>query len=181
MTFFLLVTVAVAAILALRARSRRDLAEVDWLPTELRGATLVWSEKEFRCFEPVPMVARIDCAYRGHDGRLTLIEFKRRATCRACPSDAVELSVQRYVLQRTGHAVNRHAYVAIVPRGRGPTRAVPVDLEEARNVERRAARLLAVYQQRMHPNGPTHPAVCQGCGHRNVCPHRVSSRSDRVT
>ena len=56
----------------------RHRGDLDWLPTELHDAKLVWSEKTFRCHEPPRIAVRIDRAYRAPDGELFLIEFKRR-------------------------------------------------------------------------------------------------------
>jgi hypothetical protein len=171
MTLFLLITIVVTAILALRARGRQGQAEDDWLPAELHGATLVWTEQEFRCSRPVPMVARIDRVYLGPDGKLTLVEFKHRATCRAYHSDVVELSVQRHVMRQSGHVVNRRAYVAVVPTRGGRLRALAVQLEDGPAVESRALRLLALRDGEVHPQRSVQPAVCSGCGHQSVCPH----------
>src|SRR3954469_7617510 len=82
---------------------RRSADSPERLPGELLGARLRWSEQEFRCLDPVPMVARMDRAYQAAGKELTLIEFKRRSQVRAYPSDMVELSSQRYVLERNGH------------------------------------------------------------------------------
>jgi len=148
---------------------RRHRSDLDWLPTELHDAKLLWSEKVFRCHEPLNMAARIDRAYRAPDGGLFLIEFKRRVQRRVRFSDVVELSVQRYVLQQAGHVVSPRAYVVVVLPEGTRTRAVPVELEDAQQVERRAGRLVALREARTTPNGPVHPAACASCGHRSVC------------
>jgi hypothetical protein len=156
-------------------RRRRDPAG---LPPELHGAPLVWSEKVFRCGGPTPMVARIDRAYRGPDGRLTLVEFKRRDTCRVRPSDVVELSAQRFVLQRAGHPVNVKAYVIVLDAEGTAGRALAVVVEDMAVVERRMRRLLAIIEGRAVPDAPSSPFSCRRCGHRDVCP-RVRGRAVR--
>src|SRR3954447_5802954 len=110
-----------------------------WLPDELRGADLVWSEKSFRFLGAISVAVRIDRAYRGRDDRLTLVEFKRRQAPRTYLSDVVELSVQGYVLKKAGLEINERAYVAVVLPDGGPAHALPVGLENAQSVERRAA------------------------------------------
>jgi CRISPR/Cas system-associated exonuclease Cas4 (RecB family) len=170
-----LVVVAGASLWALRAaaqvaRSRRS--DIQWLPVELHDAELMGSEKMFSCLRPLAITVRIDRAYRARDGTLTLIEFKRRAVCRVHSADVAELSVQRYVLQRAGHAVNRRAYVVVVPPDGARSRALPVELEDEQRVEHRAARLRAILDGRARPNGPLQAAVCRGCGHRDVCPYK---------
>lgn len=154
---------------ALRSPSR-NRGDLDWLPTELHDAKLVWSEKTFRSDEPLRVAVRIDRAYREPDGELFLIEFKRRAQRRIQLDDVVELSVQRYVLRLAGHAVNRRAYVVIILPDGTRSRAMSVDLENTQQVERRAARVMGLLEQRLSPSGPMHPAVCTSCGHRNACP-----------
>jgi len=175
---YLLALLAVLAILGLLELHRAvrgstgDRSDLDWLPARLLDAELLWSEKEFRCLEPIAISMRLDRAYRSPDGRLTLIEFKHRPLARSYPSDVVELSVQRYVLQKAGYAVDQRAYVVVIPAGGGIERALPVVLEDAREVERRAARLQAIKAGKVVPAGSAHPAVCRECGHRDACPLR---------
>ena len=171
LAFVVLIGGALAWLLCRAGRSpRRRRSDLDWLPAELRDAQLVWSERAFRSQEPVLMAARIDRVYRLPDGALVLIEFKRRAQRRVRLSDVVELSVQRYVLQHAGHVVSQHAYVVVILPDGTRGRAVPVELEGAQQVERRAARLVNLRARRVSPSGPTHPAVCASCGHRAACP-----------
>lgn len=154
---------------ALRSPSRHR-GDLDWLPTELHDAKLVWSEKTFRSDEALRVAVRIDRAYRKPDGELFLIEFKRRAQRRIQLADVVELSVQRYVLRLAGHVVNRRACVVIILPDGTRSRAMSVDLEDTQQVERRAARVVGLLERRLSPSGPMHPAVCSSCGHRSACP-----------
>ncbi len=148
----------------------RHRGDLDWLPTELHDAKLVWSEKTFRSDEPLRVAVRIDRAYRAPGGEVFLIEFKRRTQRRIQLADVVELSVQRYVLRLAGHVVNRRAYVVIILPDGTRSRAMSVDLEDTQQVERRAARVVGLLERRLSPSGPMHPAVCTSCGHRNACP-----------
>lgn len=174
LAFMVLIGGAVAWLLCRAGRSpRRRRSDLDWLPAELRDAELVWSEKAFRCDEPVPIAVRIDRAYRLPKGALVLIEFKRRTQLRVRLSDVVQLSVQRYVLQHAGHVVSRRAYVVVILPHGTHSRAVPVELEGAQQVERRAARLVNLRARRVSPSGPMHSALCGSCGHRAACPRTV--------
>ena len=146
-------------------------SDLDWLPTDLHDAELVWSERAFRSKGPVPIAVRIDRAYRSRSGDLILIEFKRRGQRRVHPSDLVELSAQRYVLQQASHVVSRRAYVVVILPDGMRCRALPVDLEDERQFESRAARLMTLVELRASPRGAVHPAICGSCGHRNACPH----------
>lgn len=167
-----IVPVAAAAWLlckAWRSRSPRR-SDLDWLPTELHDAKLVWSEQEFRCHRPVRVAVRIDRAYRAPAGELVLIEFKCRAQRRIQLSDVVELSVQRHVLLQAGHLVSRRAYVVVVLPDGARSRAAPVELLDAEQVLRHADRLVALRERRAYPSGPLSPTICANCGHRDVCP-----------
>lgn len=173
---FMLVVVLAAVVVCMLAvgrlvRLRRLGSDQDWFPPELRGAELLWSEKAFRSDGPVRIAVRIDRAYRLAGGVIALVEFKRRAQRRVYLSDVVELSTQRYTLQQAGHIVSAQAYVVVtLPHG-VRTRALPVALEDAQTVERRVLRLVALTKQRVSPDGPASPAICNGCGHRKAC-HR---------
>jgi len=144
-----------------------------WLPVELREGELVWSEKQFRCERPVPVVARVDRVYRRPDGVLVPMEFKRRPVARTYLADIVELSVQRYVLRQAAFEVSLRAYVAVVLAADGRIIALPVNLEDSAAIEQRIARLLALRSRAVEPEGPIHPAVCLRCGHRTVCKRYV--------
>lgn len=147
---------------------RRHRGDLEWLPTELHQARLVWSEKAFRCERPVPMAMRIDRAYMSPSGELVLIEFKRRALRRVHLRDIVELSVQCHVLQQAGHVVSERAYVVVILPDGACNCALPVDLEDANQVQVRAARLVALQGGLASPRGPVSTVVCADCGHRDV-------------
>ncbi len=149
-------------------------ADFDWLPSELRDAELVWSEKLLESSGPVHLVARIDRAYRKPDGELVLVEFKRRAGRHLRLSDVVELSVQRYVLQKCGQTVSARGYVVVIFPDGTRCRAIPAELEDWLQVRRRADRLVALREEGASPHGPAHPAVCESCGHRDVCRYASS-------
>lgn len=177
LTIVAIVAAGTAWLLCKALRSpNRHRGDLDWLPIELHDAKLVWSEKTFRSDEPLRVAVRIDRAYRAPDGELFLIEFKRRAHRRIQLADVVELSVQRYVLRLAGHVVNRRAYVVIILPDGTRSHAMSVDLEDAQQVERRAARVVGLLDRRLSPSGPMHPGVCTSCGHRNAC---ARSRDNR--
>jgi hypothetical protein len=167
----MLIVLAIWGTLRALAEGRRS--DRGWLPEELQGARLAYSESTFRSGEPIPMVVRIDRAYEGQGGELVLVEFKRRRVARPRPSDVVQLSVQRYVLQRAGRRVSRRAYVAVLlPGNDTPMAVLPVTLERADAVERRIKRLVAVLEERARPEGAAHLGICETCGHQGVCPDR---------
>lgn len=166
---------------ALTSRRRRQGGH-EWLPVRLAERELVWSEKTFRCEAPIPMVARIDRAYLSDSRQLTLVDFKRRAAARTYQSDVVELSVQRYVMQKAGHPVSRHAYLVVVPSGGGRSRALPVELEDARTIERRIARWSALMAEDVPPERTANLTLCRRCGHVDRCTgKRLRSERGAIT
>jgi CRISPR-associated exonuclease Cas4 len=73
---------------------------------------LAFAERLFRSEGPVPLVAKLDRAYRNAAGVLVLIELKTRVTSRAYGSEVIELSAQRLALAaQTGDVVSDYAYV----------------------------------------------------------------------
>ena len=168
-----LVFIVIAGFVAwslLRAADLPARTDAAWLPAELRDARLLWTEETFHHEGDISMTVRVDRVYRTRDGRLTLIEFKRRAAHRTYRSDVVELSAQRYVLQKVGHAVDRRAYVVLVSPDGGSARALLVELQDAEQIERRAARYVELVSGARAPGRCIHTTICRGCGHRSICP-----------
>lgn len=84
-----------------------------WLPSELKGARLIYAEQSFTISHPLELVARVD---RGYviDGKVHLVELKTRVIHRAYRSDIIELSAQRLAIeQSTGYPVSDTGYVVI--------------------------------------------------------------------
>lgn len=83
-----------------------------WLPPELRGARLVYTERLFRTGGPTSISARVDRVYCSAAGALVLVELKTRVANRTYLSDVIELSAQRLaVMAETGSAVSNYAFV----------------------------------------------------------------------
>jgi CRISPR/Cas system-associated exonuclease Cas4 (RecB family) len=148
-----------------------------WLPDELRGARLAFSEATFEGQGVCQVVARVDRTYELASGLLVLVEFKRRSRGRVFLSDIVELSVQRYAMEMSGYQVSRRAYVVELTGGSSAARRLPVELEEQAQVERRLLRHLNVRRRTERPRGATSAAVCQGCGHQSVCSASLELRT----
>lgn len=86
-------------------RSQRDRPDEGWLPREIADGELAFAERRFES-KRLGLVARLDRAYR-QGGELHLVELKTRGYYAAHASDAIELSVQRLVLQEeTGERVS---------------------------------------------------------------------------
>ena len=165
----LVLALIVFAALYLQIKSRGASYEEPWLPREIRGAELAYSEKRFESRRH-GLVARLDRAYRG-GGVLHLVELKTREYYAAHASDAIELSVQRIVLQEeTGELVSPVAYVAVQKGGQGAPRPIRVDLFEEDEIMAMRERMFDVRSGRGRaPSPAARPKACEKCGQRSTC------------
>lgn len=154
---------ALALVLWWRSRRRSSPGRAG-APPELRSARLVYAERLFRSEGPVPLVAKLDRAYRNAAGVLVLIELKTRAASRAYGSDVIELSAQRLALAaQTGDVVADHAYVLTQnPDGRR-TRWHLVRLLARADVVALALRREELLAGNAEPQLTYSPGVCRKC------------------
>jgi len=149
-----------------------------WLPEQLRGDTLAYAERVFRTAEPPLVVARVDRAYRGKYGLVTLVELKSRGEVRIYASDIIELSAQRLALSsETGAPVSTAAFVAVESHGR--REALPVSLMTAGEVQALARRREDLLAGRLVPRHASHPGLCAGCHWRTRCWPEAPGREAR--
>lgn len=150
-------------------RSRPERPDEGWLPREIADGELAFAEKRFES-KRLGLVARLDRAYR-RGGELHLVELKTRGYFAAHASDAIELSVQRLVLQeQTGERVASVAYVAVQLNGQGQPRAIRVNLFNEDEVLAMRRRLLELRRgQGQAPSPASRRKACERCGHRAVC------------
>ncbi len=136
------------AVLYLRARHRLRSAEREdaWRPPELRGAPIVYAEKQFFASLPIRLVARVDRGLRTGRG-IVLAELKTRSPERPYMSDVIELSAQKLALEESaGEVVSRTAYVVTQHPTTGTRRTHPVRLLNTAEVialARRRERIIA--------------------------------------
>lgn len=140
----------------------------DWTPRELRGATLAYVESKFRSAGDTPIVANVDRGYRGHHGRITLVELKTRRTDRTYLSDVIELSAQRLALEgTTGEQVDSFGFVVVQSglrhrphRVRLMTRHSTLDL---------ALRRASLLNGEALPRPVSNRKLCASCAYRGRC------------
>lgn len=157
-------------------RSQRERPDEAWLPREIADGELAFAERRFES-KRHGLVARLDRAYR-KGGELHLVELKTRGYYAAHASDAIELSVQRLVLQdETGERVSTVAYVAVQQHGQGQPRAIRVDLFDEDEVLAMRRRLLELRRGQGHaPSPAARRKACDKCGHRAVCQSTFGDR-----
>ena len=138
------------------------------MPGALKDHTLAYAERTFRSGGDRQVVARVDRAYRGRNGLITLVELKTRRTDRAHLSDVIELSAQRVALAgETGESVAGIGWV-VVESGAQRT-AHRVTLMSTRAVWDLASRRDALLAGTAPPNYPVTRRVCDSCAHRRRC------------
>jgi CRISPR-associated exonuclease Cas4 len=157
-------------------RGRQEGPDESWLPSEIAGGQLAFAEKRFESRRH-GLVARLDRAYRA-GGELHLVELKTRAYFAAHASDAIELSVQRLVLEEaTGERVSPVAHVAVQQSGRPGLRAIRVDLFDEQQVMAMRHRLLQTRTGHgPEPRPATRRKACEKCAHRTVCQRTYGDR-----
>lgn len=176
----------VTAVWVVRVVRERAAAARESMPGELKNHRLAYSERTFRSGGHKQVVARVDRAYRGRNGLVTLVELKTRRTDRAYPSDVIELSAQRIALEgETGEPVDRIGWV-VVESGALRT-AHRVTLMSAQAVWDLASRREALLAGAELASYPRTSEVCTPCAYRGRCrlrshPHdlaEVASRPQR--
>ncbi|MBI5720651.1 MAG: PD-(D/E)XK nuclease family protein [Rubrivivax sp.] len=153
-----------------RAAAAKD-AEQASRPAALGDATLAYMEKLFRVRAPVPLVARVDRAYRRPDGELVLVELKTRWSDRAYATDVIQLSAQRMALEgQTGQRVAAHGFVtAQRPKGTAASRSHRVELLDTAKIVALYRRREDVISGRLMPRYVESSSGCRGCAFRALC------------
>lgn len=166
-------TVAFACLVGLALvlwRCRRSSSAEARLPTELRGACLVYAERLFRSTGPVSITAKVDRVYRNAMGILVLVELKTREANRVYWADVIELSAQRFALMgQMGEAVADHAYVLTErPDGRR-SGCHRVRLMASRNVIALATRRQELLLGEVEPQTACFRGMCRKCAFTRIC------------
>lgn len=171
-TIFLVALFVIAGWWIWRLNNAHDIRRADtgWLPTELKNAMLVYSEKQFRTNTPFPLVARIDRGYQAPNNTIVLVDFKRRKRQIAYLSDIVEISAQRVAMRGNGVSnVAMHAYVVVIDPDTNSKTPIRIDLEDEASVERRRNHRNALLNGSAIPSRTRHKGICDGCGHQGYC------------
>lgn len=138
---------------------------------ELVGAELLYMEKQFRIRGPVPLVARVDRAYRATDGTIVLVELKTRWKDRPYLTDVIQLSAQRMAIEgQTGLRVAEHAFVTVQRPTRNATKhSHKVQLMPPSGIVALHRRREDVIAGRVSPRYAYSAGACKGCAFRAHC------------
>lgn len=161
-----------AAWAAARVGHRHATDANEWMPQELKDHTLAYSERTFKTAGDRQVVARVDRAYRGRNGLITLVELKTRQANRVHLSDVIELSSQRVALAgETGEPVARIGWVVVQSAARRTVH--PVTLMSRRAVWDLVLRRDALLAGTESPRFPATSGVCTTCAYRGRCCRRM--------
>lgn len=162
---------AAAFVLRRRRAAAAKGAERASRPAALEGATLAYMEKLFRVRAPVPLVVRVDRAYRRPGGELVLVELKTRWSDRAYATDVIQLSVQKMTLEgQTGQRVAPHGFVTVQrPMGTAAARSHRVELLDAAKIVALYRRREDIISGRLIPRYAASSSACKGCAFRSRC------------
>jgi hypothetical protein len=141
-----------------------------WLPEELRHATLAYSERRFVAHTPFSVGAVVDRGYRLRDGRVMLVEFKTRQTNKAFMSDIVELSVQRLAIEHSnaGRAAD-HGFVVVRNPKTLETIAIKVPLLEESHVDHLRRHHSRVVRGEITASKANDERICRECPFQREC------------
>lgn len=164
------------------ACTRQNASERKWLPPELQNAELAYAERVFRARWPIPIVARLDRAYRNADGVIILVDLKTRGVNRTFFSDIIELSAQRLAVQaQTGQRVADYGFV-LVKRVGAPTRICHrVKLLSTEEVNSLARRQRAILERKATAERARSTRFCSQCAFKRECKaadYRVTDRDE---
>lgn len=166
------VAACIAAFAVHRLRvSAATRAERASRPDELAGAELHYMEKQFRIRGPVPLVARVDRAYRASDGTIVLVELKTRWKDRPYLTDVIQLAAQKMAIEgQTGLRVAEHAFVTVqLPTWSATKRSHKVQLMPPSEIVALHWRREGVIAGSISPRYAQSVGACEGCAFRARC------------
>ena len=170
---WVLLLVVVAAVLWRRRRGARAAwLRRERMPDDLQKARLIASEQKFRGRYPVALSGAPDQVYRIADGRVVLVETKRRARPQVYEADVAQLSIYRVLLAAQsafrGRDIAGYGYLRLATPGGVVYRRV--ELWDAARVVALHRRYWALRDGRAAPAGAAAAGLCRRCGHRGRCP-----------
>ncbi len=139
---------------------------------DLDGARIFLNESTIRISTPVKLSGRPDQIWRRKDGKLIPVETKQRRFSRQYPSDAVQLSAQRFLTVHSRRARDNefmdYGYIRIVRQNHAAL-FIRVSLLGDGEIIQRQQRVQALITGKVKPLATPSKSLCSGCGHRHRC------------
>ncbi|CDI04321.1 conserved hypothetical protein [Candidatus Competibacter denitrificans Run_A_D11] len=179
---WLIVALVIGFALVLLSRRRGKRAawlQREHMPDVLKTATLIASERLFRCEHPVALSGTPDQVYRLRTGSLVVVDTKRRRRVAVYDADIAQVSTYRVLLQsqsRFRHqSFAEYGYLRLVtPAG---VRYERVSLWTPEQVIQLHRRYWTLREGLATPLGATFAGLCRQCGHRQRCGQARSASS----
>ena len=144
------------------------------MPEELRAARLLASERRFRCERPVALSGAPDQVYRLADGRVVVVDTKRRPRAAVYEADVAQLSIYRVLLgaQKAyrDQEIAGYGYVRLATAEGVVYRRV--ELWDRDRVVALHRRYWALREGRTPAAGAPAAGLCRRCGHRGAARRR---------
>ena len=170
-------TILVVALLCilLAAIWRSTRRQEKWLPHQLQGATLAFTEMKF-VSKRLALGAKVDRVYKTPDLGHHVLEFKTRGRPIAYRSDLIQLSVQAAVLRDLGYRVANTGWIGCINDDDSTITPVPVQLLSEVEIVDLRARYEAIRTRRV----AGHMSIskrCNTCGQRKHCTQTQRQRT----
>lgn len=140
----------------------------NWLPKELKGATIAMVEKKLITVSPYPIVGRPDRVYRLSNGEYVPVENKNRDYHRVYETDIAQLSLQAWLLRQNNLPTSSFGYVVINSRKTRQRKSIRVDLYNNSVCARIIQRYIDLKEGRTYPH-KSRGGKCKTCGHNQKC------------
>lgn len=160
----ILAVIGIVALARIFSFSKYSL-DADSIPEVIKESSLWKKEFEFRS-NRLGLVAKPDVVFR-HNGRAIVGEAKTRKTFRIYPSDVIQLSVGRAVIQESGSAVSDVGFVKVVT-SEG-ARWLDKQLLTTQEVLDLKKRYDSIQAGEIEPGKCSNKIICRSCEFVNVC------------
>lgn len=160
-----------AVLLSRRGGKRAAWLQREHMPDVLKTATLVASERLFRCKHPVALSGTPDQVYRLQNGSLVIVDTKRRRRATVFDADIAQVSLYRVLLQNQSRfrqqSFAEYGYLRLVTSAGVHYEQIPLWTPE--QVVQLHRRYWSLREGLTAPQGATFAGLCRQCGHRQRC------------
>lgn len=167
----LIVLVAIFVLWVWFGSQRIKHRENAWLTQELKKATLVMVEQDWVIDTPYPLVGRFDRVYEfnvSDDKILMPVDFKTRGKDVVYDTDIAEVSLQAWMLRKSGHTTSTHGYIVVKNITSGKMTPLRFQLKSDNECEEIIQNYLNLINKRTAARR-TFKQKCTGCTHKTRC------------